>query len=287
MNDVRRVEDFSTVLKLHGDGLKAPRVLTDAIVDTPPELVLTMDGAATLTVTVQDEQRALLREPVTKRRLSAEVEGPGKRDVHLEYVALRKSGNRLTLEFEDGIVAALRREKSQLTIPAGSTTRAEVIVRLARDAGVKHDVDTSKEPRLGRAVERSTASEEKTDSWEVIGELAEERQWRRFSDGLQLVVGPDEWLIDRDKNPTVIREYHGPVHDIDFDLDTGKRASAATVSIDAERWALPPGGVVRVHDDMGPAAGLWLVSEFRRPLTSTRASVSLVRKRHELEEPKR
>lgn len=281
----RRVEDLSTVLELHDEDLKRPWVLTDAIVDSPPELALSIDGAATLTVTVHDEQRRLLRDRVTRRRLWADVPGPWKLPVRFEYVRLRKSGNRLTLEFEDGIIAALRREKASRAFAAGTASRAEIIRALAREAEVRHTIDMSRDKPVPRAVERSAAGE-KTDTLTVIRELAEERQWRAFSDGNQLIVGPDSWLIERDTNPTLMREYTGAVHEIDFDLDVGKRASTATVNVDAERWALPPGSVVRVHDEMGPASGRWLVSEFRRPLTSRRGTVTLIRKRHELDEPK-
>lgn len=251
--------------------------LVEAITDAPV-LTRTIDGASTLEVVVKDTRRKLLRSGIFDTRSWAVVDG-----IHLELAAVSKSGDRITLTFEDAIVAALRRQRDPLSIPASSTTRAEIIRRLAKEARVKADVDPAKRGVVNTAVERSVAGD-RSDSWTLTGELADEIRWRRFSDGRRLVVGSDKWLMDRAPAGWTVREHKGPVHTVDFDLDVGRRASEATIHVDAKRWAVSPGRAVEL-EDLGPADGRWLVAEFSRPLTRPRAAVRVIRAKHVLKEP--
>jgi cell wall-associated NlpC family hydrolase len=262
-------------ITLRGPAGKAK--LLAAITD-PPSLTRTIDGASTLTVVVADSSRELLRSGMFDGRSWAVVDG-----MHFELVSIGKSGARTTLTFEDAVVAQLRRQTDKLSIPAGSASRGEIARRLAKEADVDVAVDPGHPEHVHAAVHRSTAGED-SDSWTLLGQLADDIHWRRFSDGLRLVVGSDAWLMGRSK-PIKVREHAGPVHDIDFDLDTGKRASQATVAVDAARWAVRPGQAITV-EDCGPADGDWLVSEFTRTLTQNRATLTLTRARHVLKEPK-
>lgn len=242
----------------------------------PPVLTRTIDGATTLEVTVSDPHRRIVRNPDARIRSWAVVD-----DLHFELVAISKTGDRFTLTFEDAVVAQLRRQRGKLSVPAGSTTRREFTLRLAREARVKAIVDPTHEGRVHSVLARRDGA----NSWDVLGtDVAEPIQWRRFSDGRRLVVGGDPWLLDRDPNPSRFREFAGPCQSIDFDLDVGRRASEATIIVDSKLWALPPGSAV-ILEDLGPADGKWLVSEFERTLTRTRATVTLTRKRHVLDEP--
>lgn len=248
---------------------------------TGPTMTLSMDQANTIEIPIADGARKVLRSPLIQYRSWAEVGG-----IRFESVGLNKVGDRLTLRFEDGIAAALRRRTKPLSVPAGSTTRREFAIRLAREAKVPYAVDPAKRAKVATVLERS-ASGQKTNSWDVLGDLAEQVQMRRFSTGKELVFGSDEWLLGRDKKPNRLQEFTSGVHAIDFDLDVGKRVSTATVTVDAKLWTLGPGAVCVLGDDMGPAEGKWLVGQFIRPLASTRGTVKLVRARHALKEPKR
>lgn len=251
--------------------------LVEAITD-PPELTRTIDGASTLTVVVKDTRRKLLRSGIFDSRSWAIVD-----KIHFELAAVSKSGDRITLTFEDAIVAALRRKRDPLSVPASSTTRAELARRLAKEARVKIDVDPEKRGVINTVIERSVAGD-KSDSWTLLGEIADEINWRRFSDGRKLVIGSDKWLRERSPSAWTVREHTGPVHTVDFDLDVGKRASSATIEVDAKRWAVDPGLAVEV-EDLGPGDGRWLIGEFTRKLTRPRATVQIVRGRHVLKEP--
>lgn len=258
------------------------RVLAlDEAVTDQPTITLTMDGANTLDIPIADTKRKVLRTPLIQQRSWAEIAG-----TRFELVGYGKAGDRLTLRFEDGIAAALRRRTKPLSAPAGSTTRREFAIRLAREARVPYEMDPAKRAKVTSVLERS-ASGQKSNSWDVLGDLAEAVNLRRFSTGKKLLFGSDKWLLSRDSNPTRLQEHTGGVHGIDFDLDIGKRLSTATVTVDSGLWTLRPGSVCRMGDDMGPAEGKWLVAEFRRPLASSRATVRLVRTRHALKEPKR
>lgn len=245
-----------------------------------PTMRRTIDGASVLTVTAADHKRKLLNSPVIDERSWAEAAG-----MNFELVGVSKSGDDLTLTFEDAIVAALRRRTKPLSVPAGTTTRARFVARLAREARVDYAVDPEKRSVVQSPLQRSIGGE-KSNSWDVLGaDVAEPINWRRFSDGRRLVVGGDDWLMGR-KRPLVLREHTDGVQSIDFDLDVAKRASTAKVQCDARLLKITPGDPVRVHG-VGPGDGLWLVSEVDQRLTTTRCDVTLTRKTHTLKEPKR
>lgn len=251
----------------------------------PPVLTRTIDGASTLELTVKDPKRTLIRAAGINDRTWVTI-GKGKQRLGFELVAIEKSGSEIKLTYEDSIVAALRRRTSRLPIPANSMTRHAVVAKLAREAEVPFVVDESDSEKVHNALVRSPKGE-KSDSWEFLGtEVAEPRNWRRFSNGRRLVVGPDQWLLDRDPAVTVIRENTGPFGWVNFDLDVGRRVSDADLEVDVETWDLPPGAACRVVG-LGPADGKWIVAEIVHTIGTSRATVTLVRKTHELDEPKR
>lgn len=257
-----------------------------AAVKKAPAVTQTIDAASTLELVCGDAKRTLLRSPLLNQR-SWVVLGKGRQAIHFELVSVGKSGDEITLTFEDAIVAALRRRKDPMSVPANSTTRPQLVKRIAREANVDVIVDDSDKERIHNALARSARGEEKTDSWEWLGtSIAEPRHWRRFSTGRELMVGPDEWLLDRDPAVTVVRENTGPFGALDFDLDVGARVNEATLTVDIGQWALPPGSAVEAKD-AGAADGKWLVAEIPWSIGTTRAAVKLVRPTRELAEPKR
>jgi len=92
------------------------------------ELERTIDGASTLTLTVHDPQRALLRSGMFDYRI----------DVHLDrlywrLVKVGKSGDDLTLSFEDREVAYLRDHTSPRKATRGKVTRPQFAQTLVRE----------------------------------------------------------------------------------------------------------------------------------------------------------
>lgn len=250
--------------------------VVEAITD-PPVVTRTLDGASTLDVTLSDHSRRLIRSGLFSTRSWATVRG-----LAYELVSVRKAGDRLQLTLEDSLVAALRRRRDPLTAPAGSTTRAEWVRRLCGEAQVPVMVDPAPRGPATEALTRN-ADNQGQSSWEALGEAADGAGWRRFSDGLRVLVGSDEWLGTLNP-PWRVHEYAGPVHGVDLELDVGQPASSATVEVDAALWSALPGQPVELVD-LGPGDGPWLVETFTRALTRSRAQVKLTRRRAVLPEP--
>ena len=110
--------------------------LADRITDGSIER--TMDGASTLTVTVDDTDRVLLNSSIWDYTLEVELDG-----MWFRLVNVSKTGDDLELNFEDRVVAWLREHNSPLKASRGKMTRAEFIQKMV--AEVKAD-NKAKEP---------------------------------------------------------------------------------------------------------------------------------------------
>lgn len=249
-----------------------------AAITEPPLLKRTLDGASTFDVVVTDQRRTLLSSGVLVEKSWALVD-----DVAFELVGVRKNGDRVTLTFEDLVIAALRRQRSPYSVPANTTTWAAFVHRLAADVQQDVLVDPADRGLVRRVLERN-AGPDATDSWRVIADGSEERGLRAFSDGARLLVGSDDWLATLVR-PLAVFEHVGPVHNVDFTLDVGRKDNSATVEVDARRWSVMPGRSVTLQEHLGPASGRWLVQSFERHLTRQRATVTLTRPRLVLPEP--
>ena len=246
-----------------------------AAVSSPPSFTRAIDGASTLTVEVSDHSRTLLSNPAIQGRVYATYLG-----FRYELVAVGKSGDRITLTFEDSLIAALRRVTTWDAIPASSVSRSEIVRRFTRQANVSALIQPGMEAIYNSAVEAGDGS---STAWELLTGLATDINLRCFSDGFNLHFGSDDWLVNLTA-PLTIREFTGPVHVIDFELDAGKPVSTATVTVDAESWALYAGKGVTV-EGTGWADGQWIVSGFEREATSIRGRLDLERKQFVLTEP--
>lgn len=111
-------------LKLEGTTLTADidSVITAADVDR------TMDGASTLTITVQDDKRKLLTSQVIKQASTVEIDG-----LKFRLAAVNKSGDGLTLTFEDNEVAQLRGQRKPKRVARKKMTRAQFARSMVRE----------------------------------------------------------------------------------------------------------------------------------------------------------
>lgn len=245
---------------------------------TPPTFERTLDGASTMTVEVSDYDRKLMTLPGLQGRVYGGALG-----FNFDMVSVRKSGDRVTLEFEDSIVAALRRVTTWAGIPASTVSRAEIVRRFCADAGVSCLIQPGLDAIYNEALEAPKAGEQDRTGWDVLRDLADGIDARCFSDGFNLHYGSDAWLVKLTA-PLAIREFTGPVHGIDFDLDVNQPVSTATVEVDAERWGVFAGRGVTVSG-LAWADGEWIVESFSRSLTSTRGTLGLTRRQFVLAEP--
>ena len=125
--------------------------------------------------------------------------------------------------------------------------------------------------------------DKRENSWDCIGRLGEEVNWRRFSKNGELWFVSEEWL-NKQRALYRLSETTRGVLALSFDFETRQRAAEATLRAVAGRYALAPGDVVELVDE-GPANGKWLVATTRRELTSAVLEVGLKRSTPRLPEP--
>lgn len=101
-------------------------------------------------------------------------------------------------------------------------------------------------------------------TWDCIGRLADEVQWRRFcSGGVVYYIAETDLLAS--KRRMVITPDTPGLEDFRFDYDRGKPITEVTVSIRARALGLPPGTSAEI-EGMGPADGRYIASKIAAPL---------------------
>ena len=245
----------------------------------PPVVERTLDGASSLTLVLRDQRRQLLRSGVLSARSYAVVDG-----VPYQLMLIEKTADELTLTFEDFVAAQLRKQTQTFTAAAGTVTLAQLARQFAAEVGVPVLLDPLANETVSSAVERGGDSEQPASSWSVLGQLADRRGLRRFTDGRRLLIGSDDWLTTLQPvwRPA---EHVGSAHHIDFTVGTNPiDVDSATLQVDARRDSVLPGRAVELTGQ-GPADGRWVARSFTRSLTKQRASLELVRPRRPLPEP--
>lgn len=115
-------------------------------------------------------------------------------------------------------------------------------------------------------------------SWDALGRLAEEVQWRRFMRLGRLWFISEERLFAQ-KARLRLREGENGVDWIDFDVDIFARGKnpigEVTVRARADRWLSRPGDVVIV-EGQGPADGRWLVVNVKLDLVDPSGTIDVV-----------
>jgi hypothetical protein len=224
----------------------------------------TIEGASTLTLTVQDTSRKLLRSPIFASRATLGLDG-----LAFELVKIAKTGDRLALTGEAQAVASLRRQKGARSAAAGTTTRSEFAARLVGETpGVKFLGYT--EPAKSRVALSRAAAE---DTWTCLTRLASEVGWRCFDVNGTVMFGPDSWLLAQPLAGKIV-ENTGGIDMIDFDHDAGKPTQTLSVTCTTDAWSYPPGAPVSVTG-MGLVSGLKLVQQIERSLFYTQAKITL------------
>lgn len=93
--------------------------ITDGFLDR------TMDGASTISITIFDPDRILLQSKIWNWTLSVSFDGLWHR-----LVNVTKSGNNVTLVFENAVISWMRSHKTPLKVSRNKMTRAEFIKKL-------------------------------------------------------------------------------------------------------------------------------------------------------------
>lgn len=271
-------DDFGTdaqTFRVNGRSVSAD--LREAMQDAT--LVRTILGASTIELSVHDKHRKLVRSKLLSEKSTAAVD-----KAVFELVQVRKTGSYLSIVFEDAVVADLRDKRGQgaPSAKAGTTTIDAFARRLVTAVpGAKLSAFGGQRNLAALAVGDTDDGE---DYWSALQRLSEERGWRCLADRGTVLMGPDSWLIGR--APAIaIREHTDGVDDINWDADSGKKATRASFDANIRRVAVSPGIAVNVLDQ-GLGSGLWLVEEVRRPLFRVKGTVTLVRQQPVIPEPR-
>jgi len=280
---------------------KRRRGLDTRIVEsvTDGELERTIEGASTLSLTVHDPKRALLQSGIFSKPIEVTL-GPER----FRLVQVQKQADDLTLTFEDRAVALLRQRSKPRHAKRGDVTRAQFALSLVREIKpplpfvcpelkqrqpivgqqAKGKLDRRKARKvLPYQFRRGGTDGTHEDSWACLQRLAEEVNWRCFvSAGAVFFISEPQLLSAKRK--TLVSEQTLGVSGVDFEIDNGKVRSEVTVTARSRRWGTPPGAIVDLSG-VGPADGLWLVSDVRRSLFDPEATITLKRATKKLPEP--
>lgn len=279
------------------EGGKVDASIRDAI--SQASIKRSIEGVPTLTISVIDDHRKLLRSGMLSGRITMQING-----YSFELAKIKKNGSQISLVFEEITAAVLRRLDKPRKIAAGAMTRAAFIRSLVAEGGpwirfvqlgtsevTKSELargtvlDETSTDKQRDALERRRAAGNLEDTWAATGRLAEDVQWRRFIRGPKEFVYASEAGLAAQKITGTYKEFDEAVTSIDFDWDTGKEEAKATITAFADRWTIPPGSRIALKD-MGPASSdKWLVAEIERSLFSALASITLRQPRPSLPEP--
>lgn len=221
-----------------------------------PILTTSIEHANMLEVTLRDNDGTLLAGLTATT--TATVEG-----FTFTLARVEKQATRLTLTFEDALIASLRVLTARLSLKAGSLTLGQYAARLVADAGPKLTVDPKASSQPHRVLGRSVGTTE-TSSWQMLADIAAREGWRLFSDGTQILLGSDAWLLGR-KSARTVYEHVDPLVVVGFKIDSGRDIDHANLTVKTAQWTVDVGGVITLSN-LGAADGNWLVSSWSRGL---------------------
>ena len=117
----------TVVLQVATKHLTLPGIPVDSRI-TDGSIDRTMEAASTLTLSLDDTRRDLLRSGIFSQQIDLELDGQWWR-----LVAVSKSGTQLELTFEDRVVAYLKAKSGPKKASRSKVTRAEFILSLVRE----------------------------------------------------------------------------------------------------------------------------------------------------------
>lgn len=284
-------------LQINGSQLDAD--VTAAIAEAQLERVLV--GASTLTLTVEDPFRKLVNSQIAQivaptapgaglapdapyEPTTCALTDPATGDqLVFALCQVEKQGDQLTLVFEDFWINALRYAypRDGYYTAQGTMTRADFMVAVIRKALPEIPVPVLVVPDTFPQVEPletatgdsqwGTASNPYEDAWTCLTRLANAVQWRCFSNGKSMVIGPDAWLLSYPVAATFV-ENTGGTDSIDFTYDLNQAQANLSIAANTELLTFPPGspiraagvGVASVDSNGNPTT--WLVSDISRSL---------------------
>lgn len=167
---------------------------------------------------------------------------------------------------------------SGVTLPTGGSGGTGA----AGDSGADYGTDITITRDLPYEFTRGSP-DNRENSWDASGRLADEVKWRRWMRAGALWFASEDYLKSQPVRFTFAQGVRGCIK-IDWSADTRRAAADCTVTALARRWSVLPGDVVRIANE-GPADGLWLVKSTRRSIDDSTTEIVLMRNTRKTAEP--
>jgi cell wall-associated NlpC family hydrolase len=295
-------------LLINGSQLTAD--VTEAVSQAQLERV--MVGASTITLTIEDPFRTLVNSQIAQVLVptapgaglapygaytptTCSIEDSAGTKLVFALCSVEKQGDELILTFEDLWINTLRYSFAQQAgyyTASGTMTRADFMVAVIRKAIPLEPIPIIRVPDTFPGIEQiendtgdsqwGTTAAPNEDAWTCLTRLANAVQWRCFSNGTAIVIGPDQWLLSYPPAATFV-ENTGGVDSIDFTYDLGQATTNATVHANTALLTFPPGVPINLTR-LGVANGLWLASDISRSLFFPDATIGALQPQPSLTE---
>lgn len=298
------------VSKLIINGSQIDADVTNSISQAQLERV--MVGASTLTLTIEDPYRTLVNSPIAQivtptapgaglapdapyEPTTCAIVDQNGTELVFALCSISKSNDQVTLVFEDFWINALRyaysTQAGYLTA-TGTMTRADFMVSVIRKGLPLLPIPVVVVPDSYPAVQQietdtgdsqwGTTDNPGEDAWTCLTRLANDVQWRCFSNGQSIVIGPDDWLLSFPVAATFV-EHTGGVDNIDFEWDMNQAQATATINVVTDLLSFPPGSPIQLNN-LGVASGVWLASDVSRSLFLPDATINALQPQPSLSE---
>jgi hypothetical protein len=118
----------------------------------------------------------------------------------------------------------------------------------------------------GGKAQAALERQKKETTWDALGRLAEEVNWLRFeaADVVYFMAQTD--LLGSAGRMTIEDNTPG-ITGLTFDDDDGKAVTQVDLQAEVGKWGCPPGTVANLGASLGPAAGDFIVTSIRTPVS--------------------
>lgn len=267
---------------------------------TDVSLERSIDRSSSLTVSVRDPDRRVIRDTTLFRRRSKFRLG----ELEFVWVSTSTDDFGFQVEYEDALIARLRRRlvpREFRGCRQGALTRSEFVRRILRAEGVDFLVQPDPTGRKEVFAEGDGEEDDVETVWEALQRLASEAtsfeleaaqeedeeieflengEWLVFSTGTKIVFASERWLGNNTRHVRVEEQrllpaptstaskFSSGVVSINWTVARERESSRATVRLRTDSFFVTPGFPVRLNNQ-GPASQFWLLESVRRGSASS------------------
>ena len=247
---------------------------TEDVTSAVKDIVLesTVGGASTVTMTLKDPYREILRSEAINYTDQITID-----TLSFTCVEFSKSGDTLDIIFEATGVHALRMQRG-VTASTTTTTITSFAQSLVTAVPGLKFVGQPTPTIFPIATARGSSDDPTEDSWACLQRLAGTAGWRCWEYNTTVYFGSDIFWA---KSPVAatFQEFQTPNQNgaclnIDFDFDYGQAMAPITATTLVGLITYAPGNPINVVT-MGPASGIYIVYSMQRDMFNPTATVEL------------